>query len=285
MKSIHEKFSSLDLLLYLNSKILNTFYAQTFISIALKEALKKSEMIGLLGREGMGKSTAIAKLVYQIKGIYYVRIGQSYTVKNFIDELLFQITDVYPSRSESPYLKIKRLSGLLTQDDSKKLIIVDDSGKLSPRGLGFFHELRDNTMHCVGFAFVGVSYLQDNLRKAKDRGVPGVAEFYRRIQKWVKVPGLTFEDLKEYAKARKLTDKQIELMNLKKVTYETIAELEIMVNTILEFSDSELQREISTLNGSKKSNKQKDRGAKSHNDKHKKKSIGYDMEDEYEDYD
>lgn len=127
--------------------------------------------------------------------------------------------------------------------------------------------------------------MQDNLAKAKERGVPGVAEFYRRVQKWRQVPGLVDEDLKEYSKKRKLSEQQTELLNLKIISFETIAELEIIVDTILEMNDKEIAREINLLNGSKRSNKRVDRGPKARNDKHKKPKANYDTEEDFEDID
>jgi len=181
-------------------------------------------MIGVLGREGMGKSSAIAKYIHEHEKVYYVRIGQSYRVSNFLDEMIFQVAGAYPQVHDSLFTKMKLLSSLLTKDTTKKLIIIDDAGKLSPRGLGFFHELRDNTIYCTGFVFVGLPYFQKHLLTAKKHGVTGIAEFYRRTQSWFSVPGLKENEITAYAHAHKLSEDQI--LQLKQTKIETLADLE-----------------------------------------------------------
>jgi DNA transposition AAA+ family ATPase len=224
MKNLHESFSSLDSLNYLFTKIDFVFHTQQFLITALETAQKRSQMIGILGSEGMGKSSAIAKYIHEHEKVYYVRIGQSYRISNFMDEMIFQVAGAYPQVHDNLFTKMKLLSSLLTKDTTKKLIIIDDAGKLSPRGLGFFHELRDNTIYCTGFAFVGLPYFQKHLLTAKKHGVTGIAEFYRRIQFWFTVPGLKENEIIAYGRAHNLSDDQI--LKLKQAKNDTLAMLE-----------------------------------------------------------
>jgi DNA transposition AAA+ family ATPase len=244
MNNLHEKFSSVDLLNYLFVKINMLFSAQQYVIVALERALKRSAMIGVIGREGMGKSSAIAKFIRANPNVYYVRIGQSYRISNFIDEMLFQVSGVYPKAPDTLFTKMKQLSNLLSKDSTKKLIIVDDAGKLSPRGLGFFHELRDNTIHCTGFVFVGLPYFQKHLLQAKNLGVTGVAEFYRRIESWYTVTGLKKNEVAEYAFKHGLNEDQV--LELHQSGIETIAELEWVTHDILEEAE-EAKKENRTV--------------------------------------
>lgn len=232
MKNLHEKFSSVDLLNYLFIKISSLFSTQQYMIIALERALKRSAMIGIVGREGMGKSSAISKFIREHSNIYYVRIGQSYSISNFMDEMLFQVSGVYPKTPDKLFIKMKQLSSLLVKDSTKKLIIVDDAGKLSPRGLGFFHELRDNTIHCTGFVFVGLSYFQKHLLQAMKADVTGVGEFYRRIDSWYNVPGLKKNEIAEYGVRSGLNSHQV--LEVQQSGIETISELEKITEGILE---------------------------------------------------
>lgn len=240
MKNLHESFSSMDQLSYLITKVDIVFSAQQYVIATLERAQKRSSMIGVIGREGMGKTSAIAKYVLENKNAFYVRIGQSYRITNFMDEMIFQVSGVYPKAPETLFMKTKQLSELLTRDSSKKLIVVDDAGKLSPRGLGFFHELRDNTMRSTGFSFVGLNYFQKHLLEAKKLGVTGVAEFYRRIESWYQVPSLKKNEIAQYGIIKKLNENQI--LELQNSGVETIAELEKMANDILEEAE-EAQKE------------------------------------------
>ncbi len=232
MNNLHQQFSSIVLLNILYTKIRLLFHSQLFILTILASALKRSLMIGILGREGMGKSSAVAKFRAENKNVYYVRIGQSYHIQNLLDEMIFQVSGVYPKAPDTLFTKMKQLSSLLTRDSEKKLIIIDDAGKLSPRGLGFFHELRDNTMQCTGFAFVGLPYYQKHLLQAIKLQVTGVAEFYRRTTSWYTVPGLKNNEISEYGITHKLNEEQ--LSELMKSGIETIAELETETEKILE---------------------------------------------------
>ncbi|MBK7652452.1 MAG: hypothetical protein IPJ20_19410 [Flammeovirgaceae bacterium] len=234
-ENIHEKFSGVDLLNYLYTKIKFIFHAQQHILVVLEEAQRRSRMVGLLGREGMGKSSAIAKYVNENSNVYYLRIGTTYMLSNFFNEMLFQVSGVYPTVYDTLFIKMKTLSHMLTKDNSKKLIIVDDAGRLSPRALGVFFELRDNTIATTAFVFVGLDYFQKNLLQAKKNGIAGIAEFYRRVENWYTVPGLRANEIVAYGAAYGLTANQLAL--LKESNIETIAELETMVQAILEESE------------------------------------------------
>jgi DNA transposition AAA+ family ATPase len=232
MKNLHETFSSMDLLNHLITKVDMVFSSQQYVITTLNRAHKRSSMIGVIGREGMGKSSAIAKYALENAHVYYVRIGQSYRISNFLDEMIFQVSGVYPKAPDSLFIKMKQLSSLLAKDTVKKLIIADDAGKLSPRGLGFFHELRDNTMQSTGFVFVGLPYFQKHLLQAIKGGVTGVGEFYRRIESWYTVPGLKKNEIGQYGIKHLLNEDQV--LELQQSGIETIAELENMTLAILE---------------------------------------------------
>lgn len=240
MKNLHESFSSVDLLNQLIARIDFIFSTQQYVIAALERAHKRCSMIGLLGREGMGKTSAIAEYALNTKNIYYIRIGESYQISNFMDEMIFQVSGVYPKVPDTLFTKMKQLSHLLTKDSTKKLIIVDDAGKLKPRGLGFFHELRDNTMHTTGFAFVGLDYFRKHLQKAIKADVTGVAEFYRRIESWYEVPPLMQDEISEYGLKHGLNGDQI--LELKaymaKTDTKTISELESSTSLILQEAES-----------------------------------------------
>jgi len=236
MKTLHESFSSMDLLNQLIVKVEIIFSMQQYIITALERAHKRSSMIGLLGREGMGKSSAIAEYVLNMRNVYYVRIGESYRISNFMDEMIFQVSGVYPKMPDTLFIKMKQLSNFLTKDSSKKLIIVDDAGKLKPRGLGFFHELRDNTMQSTGFAFVGLEYFRKHLQQAIKADVTGVAEFYRRIESWYEIPPLKQNEISEYGLKHGLTEDQVYELKvyMAETEFKTISELESRTSLILE---------------------------------------------------
>jgi len=211
------------------------FHCQHFIKAILIESIKKSRMVGIIGREGMGKSSTIGHFIQDHTSVYYLRIGTSYTIVNLFNELIYQLTNAYPSSPETLFDKMKQVSYLLTANNEKKLIIIDDAGRLSPRGLSTWFELRDNTMHTTGIVFIGLDYFQNNLLKAQKKGVPGIAEFFRRIETWYTVPSLKKNEIVKYGVDKKLNSDQIQM--LKNTNLETISELENLVNAIIEESE------------------------------------------------
>ncbi len=281
MKNLHEKFSAIDLLNHLFTKIKFIFSAQSYIIEILMQANKRSRMVGILGREGMGKSSAIAQYIQDGQQIYYLRIGTTYTISNLLNELLYQLSGVYPTVAETLFDKMKKLSFLLTKDNSKKLIIIDDAGRMSARGLSTWFELRDNTISTTGFVFIGLDYFQKNLLKAKKNGVPGIAEFYRRVENWYWVPGLKKNEIIDYGAKCNLNDNQ--LIDLISAGVETIAELESTVEALLEeaeVAEKEMrQPKQITVPGKRPTNVKVNSKSKKY-----KNANHEDFEDENEDY-
>lgn len=140
---------------------------------------------------------------------------------------------------------------LLTQDKDSKLVIVDDAGKLKPSGLGFFHELRENTQSCVSFVFVGLPYFKLNLDNWRMKNVQGVGEFSRRIETW-------YEELPPLSQEEKIHCCKTKLINSVKATNEmcrsskSISELEFMVNKFLELGEDNI---VGDLHGAKRTRK------------------------------
>jgi DNA transposition AAA+ family ATPase len=237
MKS--NNFHGINHLQYLLAKKIDgmDFNSERIMYTVLERAMKGSKMLAATGREGMAKTTGIASYVLTKPNSYYINIGQSYSPKHFFKEMISVVSKGKEKPQSDMYTMMRQLANLLTEDESRKLVCVDDAGKLSPRGLGLFHELRDKTMHCTGFVFCGVSYFRTQLEKSIKRGVPGVAEFYRRIQGWVEIPNIQSNEIAEYCSIRKLTADEIQ--TVKKAKPETVAALEILVDKIIDLRKPE----------------------------------------------
>ncbi|MBI1769539.1 MAG: ATP-binding protein [Bacteroidetes bacterium] len=227
-----KKFTAIDSLQYLLNKPIIETAATKKIKTILTRTQNDSSMVGIIGEEGIGKSTGVAKSVLANPSSYYIRMGQSYGSKTLFHELIFLITGKQVYQSTNMNSTIDFLSNVLTETPDKKLVIIDDAGKLKSAGLGLFHELRDNTMDTTGFVFMGLEYFMNNLLKWKKEGKIGIAEFYRRINFWYSLPYLSQEEKILYLKSRniELTEKLISI--LKEVN--TIWELEARVNIYLQ---------------------------------------------------
>lgn len=223
-----KKLTAIDSLQFLIQKDRISTSANDKIDTILSQAQEKNQMVGVIGEEGIGKSTAAAVYTLSNKNVYYVRVGQSYQSKTLIHELIFLMTNKEVHQSTSMNRSIEYLSLLLTESSTRNLVIVDDAGKLKATGLGLFHELRDNTRGYAGFAFLGLQYFLDNLIRWSKEGKIGIAEFKRRFDFWFSLPYLTEQEKVAYTKTREITHNEDIHKILKEVT--TIWELENRLN-------------------------------------------------------
>jgi len=225
--------TAIDTLQFLMNKPTIETGATRKINTILEKAQADSSMIGIIGEEGIGKSTGAGKHVLTSQNVYYIRMGQSYRSKTLFHELVFLITGKHVYQSTNLNNTIDYLSELLNESPEKKLVVIDDAGKLKATGLGLFHELRENTMATTGFAFMGLQYFMDNLLQWRKEGKVGIAEFYRRVNFWFSLPYLTEQEKLHYLQARRIDLTEKVRAILKEV--KTIWELESRINIHLEY--------------------------------------------------
>jgi len=226
------RFTAMNSLQYLINKPIIETSALRKIQKILQKTHDDSSMSGVIGEEGIGKSTAAAKYVLSNENAYYIRMGQSYGSKTLFHELIFVMTGKEAFQSTNMKSTIDHLSAALTQSPDKKLVIIDDAGKLQSRSLGLFHELRDNTVETTGFAFLGLQYFLDNLLKWKKEKKIGIAEFYRRVNYWYSIPYLSPQEKLLYLKSKNIgIDTRVQGI-IREVT--TIWELEAQINIYLQ---------------------------------------------------
>lgn len=230
--NINFHVNSLDYLQYLISKTRIETDQKTYIKKILEISHAKSAMAGLINMEGQGKSTAIAEYVLNNENCYYIKVGQSYSNRTIFRELMVYLGAELPNPLTAMNVLVKHLSHLLSINKTiRKLIIIDDAGKLNHTGLGLFHELRDNTISCTSFVFVGLPYFRNDLLRWKRQGKEGISEFYRRIENWYDdIPELKKSEKIEYCKMRGLHGKQY---LAEAISYSSISEIENYANRTL----------------------------------------------------
>jgi DNA transposition AAA+ family ATPase len=234
-----KKFTALDTLNYLIDKPTIETKAVKKIADIFSRSQREGSMVGIIGEEGIGKSTAAAKFIIGNPNTYYIRMGQSYGSKTLFHELIYLITGKEIYKSINMNAIIEYLSSLLIETNDKKLIIIDDAGKLKATGLGLFHELRDNTISTTAFAFMGLEYYMNNLIKWKKEGKIGIGEFYRRVNFWYTLPYLTEQEKIMYLKERNVELTQKLISYIKDIN--TIWELEARVNIFLAQNNKRLR--------------------------------------------
>lgn len=236
---IANSFSAIDSLQFLLTKERMDTQHKQYIHRVLKRCQDKSLHAGIADLEGSGKSTAIAEYYHTNENVFYVKVGESYRSKTLLQELVYMVSGSFPPDSFNVFILIKRLSWLLTQDLNRKIIIVDDAGKIKPVGLGHFHELIDNTQSCVSFVFVGLQYFKINLENWKAKNVQGIGEFYRRIESWYdQLPTLTKEEKYRYCKMRGINS--VKAINDLSNASNSISQLEFIVGKFLEVGEDNI---------------------------------------------
>jgi len=237
MKQKYLDINSMEYLRYLFSRKIMEFSIQDSITVSLDRAMRKSAMINLQQQEGNGKSTGLASYIIGRPFCYYMKIGPSYGMRNVLSEMVFLMTGQPPGSYTSNWDMVKEISRFLTVTKEKRLVCIDDCTHLSFRQLSFFQEIRDATISTTALVFIAPPAFKKRLEKAREKGVAGVGEFYRRFQSWVPLPGLTPGDISKYCTKRKLTPAETKIIVDAKL--KTIAELEIDVDKIIEAREYE----------------------------------------------
>lgn len=153
-------------------------------------AIQHKMMLGLTGNTGMGKSTALTAFSKR-KNVHYYYVDRTLTPRVFLKDLLRKMGVPYDGSLND--MLNQAAEELNTQIDP--LVILDECGKLSDKMIGIIHSLRDKTIFNCGFVLAGMPDFQNMLIKLKNKGVTGYGEFYRRINDWHHLSGLTSEEI------------------------------------------------------------------------------------------
>ncbi len=177
----------------------------------LANAHSKSKMIAITDVEGSGKTTSVAEYYFNNENVTYVKVGQTFSNKTVFHEIITYFSDERPGAYLNLYSSMRMLQTLLlTERDKKKLIIIDDAGKLSLVGLGLFHELRDYTSANTGIVFIALPVFHRNLLRWRATR-QGIGEFYRRIQSWHDddIPTLTKAEKISFCHLHEITEQEV----------------------------------------------------------------------------
>lgn len=189
-------------------QILTTSNFNTLQSLC-KEALNKSKFFGVVGYSGAGKTTAFKAYALGKQNVYYVKSTKSMPAKEFHRQVLMALGVEGKNFSMSIYDLIQSISARLNADGSRKLLIIDEAGKVKSDFLEYIHELRDNTEDTTGIIFAGPEYFRTNMEKWRDRGVVGVPELYRRINHWEELSRPTKAEVREFCHFNNINDTRI----------------------------------------------------------------------------
>lgn len=168
-----------------------------------KVARSKKLMVGLIGDTGMGKTTSL-KLMSRQRHTYYVVYDKTMRAKQFFVSILREMGIAFDG---SIYEMVNRIAEELNVISSP-LLIIDESGKITHNVTLYMHVLRDKTNSNCGIVLAGMPYFKTNLQKMSNKQKEGMAEFFRRINVWHELQGLTRAEIEFICNNNGITDKE-----------------------------------------------------------------------------
>lgn len=193
----------------MNKDLIITTVNYNTISKLSKDVQMKTKMVSVIGYPGAGKTTALTNFCKNNKNVYYVRVTASMNAKQFYMALIKEMGGNEQAKYSSLHDMINGISYRLNYDTEKNLLIIDESGKFSPKGLEYLHELRDNTMYSTGIILAGPDYFHENMSAWKNKNKIGVPELYRRISHWEYLDRPTKKEVRVFCEAYGVTDEEI----------------------------------------------------------------------------
>ncbi|MBX2916430.1 MAG: AAA family ATPase [Cyclobacteriaceae bacterium] len=154
-----------------------------------KRARNQKLMIGLTGDTGMGKTTSL-KVISRSPNTYFVSFDKTMRARQFFAEILREMAIPFEGNLND---MVSKIAGELNMQ-ADPLLIIDEAGKLTHNLILYLHVLRDKTKKNVGIVLAGMPYFKSNLVKFSNKQKEGYAEFYRRVNLWHEMEGLTRQE-------------------------------------------------------------------------------------------
>jgi len=152
-------------------------------------------MSGLLADTGMGKTTSL-RVYCMRENTFFVTVDKSMNAKRLFVAVLREMRISFNGNIHDIILRIAEELNRL----QNPLLIIDEAGKLNHSMLLYLHDLREHTRTNCGILLAGMPYFKMNLEKMSDRQKEGYAEFYRRINIWHELRGLSRNEIRTICK-------------------------------------------------------------------------------------
>lgn len=207
----------------MNKVIMKTANFNTIWNICT-EAKNKSKLISIIGYPGAGKTTAFLRFVEDNESVFYVRVTGSMTAKQFYTKVLNALGIEGRNFGMNLYDLITKVSITLNRDLTRKLLIIDEAGKIKRHFLEFIHELRDNTSSHTGIILGGPEYFHENMKTWSNKGIVGIPELYRRINHWEVLDRPTPDEVSALCKVYGVEDPDVIQEVIKKALNYSIVE-------------------------------------------------------------
>lgn len=172
--------------------------SDNFVTVmeACRDAMESSMMIAIIGEPGYGKTSALQHFMKTTNNVFMITVKKCMTAKVFYTNLLELIGYNNRHKANNIYHIIESIGYYLSQIPGKKLLIIDEAGKLSNQELLYLHDLWDAISTHTGVVLAGPNYFQGEIDKMSQHGVVGIPELVRRITLWIELGTPTFEEKK-----------------------------------------------------------------------------------------
>ncbi len=171
---------------------------------ACEAARKHHLMVGIIGDTGLGKTTALEAYSSR-KNVFYVAYDKTMKPKQFFIALLREMGISFEGSINEMVNRIAEELNII----SSPLVIIDEAGKITHTMILYLHVLRDKTNKNCGIALGGMPYFKSNLIKLSNKEKEGYAEFYRRINVWHTLKGLSRSEIEYICQSACITDIEI----------------------------------------------------------------------------
>ncbi|WP_295714181.1 AAA family ATPase [Mucilaginibacter sp.] len=148
-------------------------------------------MTGLIADTGMGKTTALTSYSHRTKETFYVSYDKTMKPRQFFAALLKEMSIQFDGSINE---MVNRIADELNVMESP-LVIIDEAGKITHTMIVYLQVLKDKTPLSCGYVLAGMPYFKTNLIKFANKQKEGYAEFYRRVNLWHELEGLSGNDI------------------------------------------------------------------------------------------
>ncbi len=173
----------------------------------LKDAQGYSNVMGLTGGAGTGKTFTLKKYVAENKRSYLLCCNEYWTERDFLSELLTKMGRDANGLNMSEMMREVVLT-LKSQEDP--LIIMDEADKLHDKVFYFFITLYNELEDRCGIILIATNYLAKRIKRGVSRGKKGCEEIYSRLGgRFVSLLPVNFTDVAMVCRANGVSNKQM----------------------------------------------------------------------------
>lgn len=158
-------------------------------------------MIGLTGDTGTGKTTATREYAKR-DGVTRVSYEKSMNPRLFFVMLLREMGVDHEGNIHD---MINKVADTLNEIQAP-LLIIDEAGKMPHAMILHLHDLREKIKDHAGIVLAGMPYFKTNLQKFASKGKEGCSEFFRRVNLWHTLEGLSAGEARAICQASGIKD-------------------------------------------------------------------------------